>query len=176
VNEYLIPNGGADLDELSDYERLSRIAEIDLLNPELVARLDEISRRTMSRLGREASYVSIVLDSAQMILSSAGLSGWICHAGGTPVEWSFCGQTVALARTYVVPDATVDDVHKDSPLVTTDGTRSYAGVPLMTADGYVLGAHCVIDSNPHVFTDAEIVELQSAAEEIAAILAEYSVD
>lgn len=168
--------GGADLEGLSDYERLSRIAEIDLLNPELVARLDEVSRRTMTRLGREASYVSIVLDNAQIILSSAGLSGWICHAGGTPVEWSFCGQTVALARTYMVADAAEDDVHKDSPLVTMDGTRSYAGVPLTTPDGYVLGAHCVIDSNPHFFTDAELAELQSASEEISAILAEYALD
>jgi GAF domain-containing protein len=165
---------GADLDGLADYERLSRIAEIDLLNPELVARLDEISRRTMGRLGREASYVSIILDSAQIILSSAGMSGWICHAGGTPVEWSFCGQTVALARTYVVPDALDDDLHKDSPLVTMDGTRSYAGVPLTTADGYVLGAHCVIDSNPHLFTEDELSELQRAAQEISAILAEYA--
>jgi hypothetical protein len=107
--------------------RLSRIAEIDLLNPELVARLDEVSWRTMSRLGREASYVSIVLDSAQIILSSAGLSGWVCHAGGTPVEWSFCGQTGALARTYVVTDAAEDDVHKDSPLVTMDGTAATPG-------------------------------------------------
>jgi hypothetical protein len=49
-------------------------------------------------------------------------------------------------------------------------------VPLTTADGYVLGAHCVMDSNLHFFTDDELAELQSASEEIAAILAEYAID
>lgn len=165
----------AHLEALADLERLTAIASIDLLNPDLVERLDEISRRTMTRLGHQAAYVSIVLDTAQLILSSAGMSGWICQAGGTPIEWAFCGHTVALARPYTVEDASQHPAHQASPLVTDEGTRAYAGVPLVSATGQVLGAHCVIDSEPHQFTPDEIAELQAAAAEIVQVLTEHSI-
>jgi hypothetical protein len=163
------------LDALISYERLSEIAQYDVVNPELAARLDEIARRTMSELDQPCSYVSIVLDSAQLIIGSSGIEGWIKNVGGTPVEWSFCGHTVAHGRPYLVENAFTDPVHADSPLVRIEGTGSYAGVPLTTESGQVLGAHCVISTQPQTFSAENVAVLESAAQEIMALLRRYKV-
>lgn len=164
---------GLDMDHLADYNRMSAIARFDLLDPDLIKQLDEVCRQTMAILGRESSLVTIVLDSAQLVLSSAGLSGWICDIGGTPIEWSFCGHTVSRRATYVVEDATTESAHQDSPLVTQEGIRAYAGHPLTTPDGHILGVHCVLDSQPHTFTQDELAHLQSAADAIMRLLSQH---
>jgi putative methionine-R-sulfoxide reductase with GAF domain len=178
-----IPSGGREpgttpnhLDALISFERLSAVAQYDVVNPELAAQLDEIARRTMSVLHQPCAYVSIVLDSAQLIIGSSGVEGWIKNVGGSPVEWSFCGHTVAHARPYLVQDAFTDPVHSDSPLVRIDGTGSYAGVPLVTETGQVIGAHCVMSHEPQTFSAESVAVLESAAQEIMALLQQYRVE
>ena len=75
-----------------------------------------------------------------------------------------------------MPDAQVDPVQQHNPLVAIDNVRSYAGVPLRTADGHVLGADCVLSSEPQDFTPDQVAELEQAAAEITAILREYEIE
>lgn len=164
------------LDQLISYQRLSEIARYDVVDPELAEQLDRIAHRTMTRLGQPCSYVSIVLDSAQLIIGSSGLEGWIRNVGGTPVEWAFCGHTVARGEPYLVENAFTDPNHADSPLVAIEGTGSYAGVPLVTPSGQVLGAHCVVSPEPQQFGPEQVAVLQAAADEIMALLEEHRVE
>jgi GAF domain-containing protein len=157
---------------LADIDRIRVIAGLDLHNPRLRAELDAITARTAARLGVPISLASIVLDTAQLLAGSHGVTGWIAEAGGTPVEWSFCAQTVLSGDPYVVPDAATDPRQSANPLVTEDGFRSYAGFPV-TVDGAVLGAHCVIGTEPRDFGPAELAELEQSATEIAELLQRY---
>ena len=158
---------------LCDIERLREIAQIDLHNPELHERLEAITERSMARLGQPIGLVTMVLDSAQFVLGASGLEGWIIASGGTPIEWSFCARAVASREPYVVTDALVDEIQRTNPLVNFDGIRSYAGVPLKSTSGAVLGAHCVIGDRAHEYSAGEVAELESAAREIVAIIDEY---
>src|SRR5690349_8260946 len=112
-------------------ERLAVIGGIDLDDAELQRRLNAIAERTATRLHLPISLVSIVLDTAQVFLGAHGLHGWLADAGGTPVEWSFCANAVTSGRPYVVPDAAADPRQATNPLVTADGIRSYAGIPIV---------------------------------------------
>jgi diguanylate cyclase (GGDEF)-like protein/PAS domain S-box-containing protein len=54
-----------------------------------------------------------------------------------------------LGIVMVVPDATLDERFSSSPLVTgTLGIRFYAGAPLVTSEGFVIGAFCIKDTVP----------------------------
>jgi len=156
----------------SDAQRLLILASIDLDNPHLQRELNVITERTARRLNQPVSLVSMVLDTAQFFAGSYGLEGWLADVHGTPVEWSFCATPVETGRPYVVPDSTADARQATNPLVTVDGLRSYAGVPIVV-DGIPLGAHCVIGFETHSFTDDELDQLRVSANEIAALLQAY---
>ena len=53
---------------------------------------------------------------------------------------SFCGRTILDGEILEVPNALEDERFRDSPLVTGDSNvRFYAGAPLVTPDGHMLG-------------------------------------
>lgn len=157
-----------------ELQRLRILGSIDLENPDLRRQLDAVTERTARRLGQPISLVSLVLDTAQFFAGAHGVDGWLGEVRGTPIEWAFCARTVATGQPYLVPDATVDARQATNPLVTCDGIRSYAGVPVVI-DGAVLGAHCVMGLASQTFTDADLAELRATAEEISALLQSYRV-
>ncbi|WP_432511010.1 GAF domain-containing protein [Kineococcus sp. SYSU DK001] len=158
---------------LTDRVRLEAVAAWDGSQPELKRRLDEVAARTAERLGFPLSLVSLVLDASTLFAGSHGLVGWVAEVGGVPAEWSFCTTTAVEGAPYVVTDAAVDDRQRDNPVVTEGGVRSYAGVPLRTRDGQVVGAHCVLGVEPHEFGPGEIAELERAAAELVGIFEEH---
>jgi GAF domain-containing protein len=155
-----------DEDPVLDVERLAEIADLDLFSPEVQAKLDVFARRAAERFDLPIGLVTIVLDSAQYFAGQHGTSDWIEEAQGTPVEWSFCANTVRDRAQYVVTDAEYDERQAHNPLVTEDGIRSYAGTPLTTSNGFVLGSYCVIGDTPREFTAEEMAELQRMAAEV----------
>jgi adenylate cyclase len=70
-----------------------------------------------------------------------------------PREISVCRATVCIDDVLYVPDLTLDERFKSSPLV-TEGLRLrfYCGVPLITRDGHALGSLCVVDFKPRELT------------------------
>jgi PAS domain S-box-containing protein len=63
-----------------------------------------------------------------------------------PRDDMFLSETIRLCDLLVVPDALADGRFADHPLVAGDkGIRFYAGVPLVSAEGYTFGTLCVLD-------------------------------
>ena len=68
----------------------------------------------------------------------------------------------------VVDDVTKDPRFADNPFLLENGIRFYAGAPLRTASGFVVGSLCVIDTKPRTFTDKDKKLLQIIADELMA--------
>ena len=86
-------------------------------------------------------------------------------------EDSFCTHAVAAGAPVVVGDAAHDVRFADNPLVTGAlALRSYAGVPLIGADGLPLGTLCVADVRPRQFTPAQLTALADLADQVVAQL------
>ncbi len=153
-----------------DTARMAEILDLDLFSDAARARLDRAARRVAERFGAPIGLVSIVLEGSQQFAGSHGLEGWLAEVGGTPLEWSFCATSVRTREAYIVPDAHSDVIQRTNPLVDQDGVRTYAGVPLVTSRGQVLGNYCLIGSEARSWTAEETAELQAMADALVAEL------
>lgn len=153
-------------DPVYDAERLEEIVALGLLEPDVNPVLNDIAVRAAAALGQPVSLVSVVLDEALHVAAAAGVEGmWMVDVGGHPLEWSFCATSVRTRDTYVVEDAAEDPTHKDNPLVTMDGVRCYAGAPMISSRGFVLGNLCVVGMEARTFSEAEMATLRDLAAE-----------
>ena len=75
-------------------------------------------------------------------------------------EISFATHVVASGVPLVVDDAAADPRFRNNPLVIGPSrVRSFAGTPIVTPSGFVLGALCVFDVRPRTLTDSQLREL-----------------
>ncbi|HEX8611645.1 MAG TPA: GAF domain-containing protein [Telluria sp.] len=154
-----------ELDPVLDVARLQEIADLDLFAPEVSEILADLAKEASTRLDLPLGMVNLVLDEAQYVAAHYGLSGWIAEAQGTPVEWAFCRFAVRDRADFVVEDAHTNDRVKDNPLVTEDGLRCYAGIPLITSRGHAIGSFCVAGTHARSFEEAEMQMLRDLAAE-----------
>ena len=153
-------------DPLYDEARLQEIVELDLLSPDVDPILQDLAAQAASRLGLPVSLISVVLDEALHVAGFHGPPGlWLEETRGHPVEWSFCATSVRTRDAFVVENATEDAYHKTNPLVTQDGVRCYAGVPLISSRGHVLGNLCVVGLEERTFSPDDVAMLRTLAAE-----------
>lgn len=151
-------------DIVADPARLHEIAALGLATPEVDAILKEIAEEAAAQLGLPISLVSVVLDEAQFFAASHGLGGWLAQTRGTPVEWSFCANAVRSGEAFVVEDALTHPIVRDNPLVTEEGIRCYAGIPLVSSRGFALGTLCVLGTEQRSFSSEDMEKLRELAE------------
>jgi GAF domain-containing protein len=150
-------------DALKDLERLQEITDLGLDSPEVDEILDAIVRDAAEALDLPIGVVSVVMDEAQYFKAMHGVDGWMGAARGSPVEWSFCRNVVTGKAEFVVENALEHEVMKDSPLVTSEGIRCYAGIPLVTSQGNVVGSFCVQGHEERSFTEEDLEVLRTFA-------------
>jgi GAF domain-containing protein len=151
---------------LDDTDRLREIADLRLNDADVDEIFSEITGEAAAYFGLPVALVSIVLDQAQYFLGSQGLDGWMAATRGTPAEWSFCQHVVRNRAPFVVDDAQNHPLMQDSPLVRMEGIRCYAGVPLVTSTGHVIGSFCVQGPEARSFTEDDLAQLQRYAEQV----------
>jgi signal transduction histidine kinase len=78
---------------------------------------------------------------------------------------SFCAHAINTPkRSLIVNDVTLDERFKENPLVTEDPKIAfYAGIPLMSKEGYALGTLCILDHKPKVLSTSQLKALKSLA-------------
>jgi GAF domain-containing protein len=153
---------------LDDSARLQEIADLRLNDSDVDGILSEIAAEAAAEFGLPVALVSVVLDQAQYFRASHGLGGWMATTQGTPAEWSFCQHVVRNRAPFVVEDAQTHPLMKDSPLVRIEGVRCYAGVPLVTFRGHVIGSFCVQGPDARSFTEHDLAKLHRYAKRVIA--------
>jgi hypothetical protein len=118
-------------------------------------RLTDLARRV---LAVPVALISLVDADRQFFKSQQGLPEPWASGRETPLSHSFCQYVVRDREPLVVSDAREHPVLRDNLAVPEMGVVAYAGVPLITDEGYALGSLCAIDAKPRHWT-AEQVEL-----------------
>lgn len=103
--------------------------------------------------------VTLVDEDRQWFKASRGLD--LCE---TPRDISFCSHAIQDPEPLLIRDTLDDARFVDNPFVAGEPhVRSYAGVPLETSDGYLVGTLCALDTKTREFPTQEIDILKSFA-------------
>jgi len=137
--------------------RLDALRRLDLLDTATSEAFDRITRMAAQLFQVPVAAVSLTDSDRQWFKSRVGVQHDHCARDGAP-----CATVTETADVLVVPDLLADPVHRHSHLV-PDGIRFYAGAPLTTADGYTLGAMCVLGTEPRNVTADERRALRDLA-------------
>jgi diguanylate cyclase (GGDEF)-like protein/PAS domain S-box-containing protein len=110
--------------------------------------------------------VSFVDEGRQWFKAAMGLD-----MAGTDRAIAFCAHAIAGTELFLVPDACDDPRFAHNPLVTgTTGIRFYAGMPLVSPDGFALGTLAVIDRVARTLSAAQTVALSTLARQVMVAL------
>ena len=82
-----------------------------------------------------------------------------------PRDAALSAEALRHADVFVVPDAHADTRYHSSPLV-SHGFRFFAGMPLVSPEGYALGTVCVLDVNPRELSATQKDALRAIARQV----------
>ncbi len=136
--------------------RLAVLRKLALIDASEEPFIDLMTRLASLLIGTSVSLVSMVAGNYQFFKSSYGLPEPWRSQRRTPLSHSFCQHVVTSGEPLVVEDAREHPLLKDNLAIPDLNVIGYLGMPLQTADGYALGSFCVIDAQPHAWTDKEI--------------------
>ena len=137
----------------NEAQRLSALNETSILNTAGEPAFDEIVREAAEAANTPIALISFISDKSQWFKASVGL-----EIQETSRDSAFCAWAIHSAEVMWVEDAMEDQRFSDNPLVHGDpNIRHYAGAPISTPEGYLLGTICVIDRVPRSH-DPEVAE------------------
>ena len=151
-------------DAVSNPLRLGAVRRLGLLDSPPSPTFDRLTALAAQLVEAPISLLTLVDSDRQFFLGSYGLPEAIRARRETGIEYSICQHAVASGRPLIVADAYADEVLKWNAAVTGLGVRAYAGMPLITRDGYVVGTLCVIDMVVRDWTDDHLVALSHLAD------------
>lgn len=124
---------------------------LSIVNTEPEERFDRITRLAAHLFGTQSAAITLVLDDHVLIKSRFGT-----NITDVKRKNSFSDFAIRTSNMLEVPDAALDPRFRENYLVENEpNIRFYAGYPLMTTNGELIGTLCVFDSHPRVLTEDE---------------------
>jgi predicted PurR-regulated permease PerM len=146
--------------------RLDALHSSGLLEARSGGHLDRIAKKIAEAFETPIALVTLVDESCQLWKGAVGLPDNLQASRQAPRETSICGHVVAADETLVVEDTARDPRFANNPFLREHNIRFYAGAPLRTAQGYVIGSLCVIDTRPRKLTGRDVKFLELIADEL----------
>ncbi|NAZ86276.1 GAF domain-containing protein [Kineococcus indalonis] len=136
------------------------LEQTGLAQPRPDETLDRFARLAATLLGVPVSYVSIVAEDRQVLPGMSDSCAAEDEPRSQPLPRSICKFSVATGEELVIEDISVDPLVRTNAELRAQGLRSYAGWPLITAEGHVLGNLCVLDRQPRQWSDEDLDALR----------------
>jgi len=147
-----------------DLARLTALDSLDILDTPSEPGFDDIVSLAAHVCETPVALVSFVAGDRQWFKARVGF-----EACETDLSRSVCAHALIEPELLVIPDLSQDHRTRDNPLVIgAPQIRFYAGAPLRTAEGHVLGSLCVIDgtARPAGLRDTQREMLKALARQV----------
>lgn len=145
------------LDPRAELPRLASLRAFSILDTPPEVEFDRLARLAAELCDTPMAAISMVDEHRLWFKATYGLS-----MQEMDLSVAFCTHGIRHGGFYQVPDAQRDPLYKDNPLVTGGpALRFYAGYPLRTQGGQVLGMLAVLDRQPRALTPKQREQLNT---------------
>ena len=142
------------------------LAEYDILDAPEEASFDQLAELACQVCDVPLALVSLVDCNRQFFMAHHGT-----QLRETPRNISICSLVVAKRAAIIVGDTLLDERFRENPMVIGPPfVRSYAGLPLISPEGFILGTVCVLDLRPRQLSSAQVDGLKILATQVMALL------
>jgi diguanylate cyclase (GGDEF)-like protein len=140
---------------LMDPARLVAVHGTGLLDTLPEQGFDRLTRLTAKWTGAPATFLSVLDAHRDFLKSTFGVDEPL-HSARQLHGRSLCHHALVSGHALVLGDVLHLPVFRDVPMVASWGVRAYAGIPLKTAEGKVLGTFCAVDFKPRAWSAQDI--------------------
>lgn len=151
----------------NELERLDALLSYKVLDTHPEKDFDDITRLASEICDMPVSIITLLDENRQWFKSKIGLD-----LNETARDVSFCGHAINNPHeNFIIENVLEDERFIGNPLVTGElQIRSYAGVPLVTPEGFALGTLCVIDNRVKKLDQFQITALEKLANQAMKLL------
>jgi len=148
-------------------ERIENLDSYSILDTLPEEDYDNLTQIAASICGTPISLITLLDTERQWFKSAHGLD-----EKETEIKYSFCAHAIHDPEDMlVVQDSRKDIRFHDNPFVTgPPNAVFYAGVPLMSDEGYPLGTICVMDHAPKLLSQSQANSLKALSKQVMNLL------
>ncbi|MCJ2135341.1 PAS domain-containing protein [Methylobacterium sp. J-026] len=139
--------------------RLAALHAYAILDTPPERAFDEIAEMAAQACGTPMAHINFIDADRQWIKAAVGHTARVM-----PLDLGFCTEAMGADGVLILPDLAAEPDRAANALVGgPPHLRFYAGVALVTPDGWVVGTLCVLDHAPRTLTDQQVFVLEALA-------------
>ncbi|SEO95543.1 GAF domain-containing protein [Mucilaginibacter gossypiicola] len=145
----------------NDTERIAALERYQIFNSHREKAFDSICELACELFSCPISHISFLNADTEFIKAEVGLNGlqYVSRSVG------FCSVAILQPDLLLVEDTHKHELFVNHPYVTDKlRIRFYAGAPIISPDGYIIGTLCLIDTEPRSLTEKEKKLLRKLAD------------
>lgn len=147
-------------------QRLSALYQLQLLGTSPEPDFDSLVKLAAELCEAPISLITLVDEKRLWIKAKYGV-----ELDELSRENAFCNYAIGQREVFVVSDATKDERFCETPLVKGEANiQFYAGIPLLTEDGFAVGVLTVLDHVPRVLSEKQLSTLRVLGSQVSALL------
>jgi serine phosphatase RsbU (regulator of sigma subunit) len=152
-----------------DPDRLEAVLDSRLLDTEPEGTFDDLARLAMAITGADMAFFTVADGRRSFWKSALGID----PAAGreNDIRDSPCHLLIATGEPLIAEDAVTDARIKDLAAIDALGIGAWAGYPVVSPGGHVLGGLCVVDDQARPFTDDQRESLRTLARSVSSEIA-----
>lgn len=146
--------------------RLAAVRRTGLMGSNATARFDIHTKLFRSIARVPVAYLGLIDETRQYFLSE-NFTGCMTNVAEVAREKTLCQHALLSSEPVIVPDMRQHPTFKAHPLIAGDPYWVFwAGFPLITAEGYVLGTLCAVDFEPRSLSAEQIDLMRGVATDL----------